>query len=145
MYMMPAVFNILSPELPHRVETFHMTFEPKFPGPLTIEIKPAVVEALIARPQNIPATIQQETTGTHSLRSSVITDHGIHGLLAYHGCEIHIATYGISWFWEVNVAKLHQVEEERVGAWLIDTREKAARGTSDPGGVFHGGRGGGGF
>jgi len=58
---MPDVFNILSLELPHGAETFRMTFEPKFPGPLTIEIRPAVVEAPVARPQNIPATIQQET------------------------------------------------------------------------------------
>ncbi|KAF9218268.1 hypothetical protein BS17DRAFT_883510 [Gyrodon lividus] len=58
---MPAVFNILSLELPHGAETFRMTFEPKFPGPLTIEIKPAVVEAPVTRPQNVPATIQQDT------------------------------------------------------------------------------------
>ncbi|KIK94015.1 hypothetical protein PAXRUDRAFT_12315 [Paxillus rubicundulus Ve08.2h10] len=58
---MPHVFDILLLELPHGSKTFCMTFEPKFPGPLTIEIKPPVVEAPIARPQNIPATIQQET------------------------------------------------------------------------------------
>ncbi|KIK91087.1 hypothetical protein PAXRUDRAFT_150285 [Paxillus rubicundulus Ve08.2h10] len=58
---MPDIFNILTLELPHGAETFCMTFEPKFPGPLTVKIKLAVVEAPIARPQNIPATIQQET------------------------------------------------------------------------------------
>ncbi|KAF8835075.1 hypothetical protein BDN67DRAFT_984862 [Paxillus ammoniavirescens] len=59
--MPDAVFNILSLELPRGAETFRMTFEPKYPGPLTIEIKPAVVDVPVVRPQNGPSTIEQKT------------------------------------------------------------------------------------
>ncbi|KIK92978.1 hypothetical protein PAXRUDRAFT_146078, partial [Paxillus rubicundulus Ve08.2h10] len=46
-------------ELPQGAETFCMTFEPKYPGPLVISIfpfiKPAVVDVPVIQPQNGPA------------------------------------------------------------------------------------------
>ncbi|KAF9225190.1 hypothetical protein BS17DRAFT_765811 [Gyrodon lividus] len=55
---MPNIFNILLLELTLGAETFHMTFEPQFPDLL---IRPTVVEVPIVRPQNVPATNQQDT------------------------------------------------------------------------------------
>ncbi|KIK80057.1 hypothetical protein PAXRUDRAFT_52365, partial [Paxillus rubicundulus Ve08.2h10] len=46
-------------------EELSMTFEPKYPGPLTIKIKPAVVDVPIVQPQNEPATIEQKTGESH--------------------------------------------------------------------------------
>ncbi|KAF9219548.1 hypothetical protein BS17DRAFT_821552 [Gyrodon lividus] len=48
---MPNVVNTLLLKLLLGPETFCMTFEPQFPGPLTIAIKPAIIKLSISRPQ----------------------------------------------------------------------------------------------
>ncbi|KIK78655.1 hypothetical protein PAXRUDRAFT_163396 [Paxillus rubicundulus Ve08.2h10] len=54
--------NTITLQLPLKYpEPFCMTYEPDFPGKLTIEILPAVVESPIKRKQNLPITVPQGT------------------------------------------------------------------------------------
>ncbi|KIK75718.1 hypothetical protein PAXRUDRAFT_171940 [Paxillus rubicundulus Ve08.2h10] len=74
-----AIFNILSIELPQGAETFHMTFKPKYPGPLVSSIFPfpAIVNIPVIQLQNGLATIEQQTVPIGSGSSAIVTTYPV--------------------------------------------------------------------